>query len=313
MTRACKQGRSLPRFALDMLAKCPRAGGGVHNWIFRVARALHWFYTDKQEMAAVIARAVEGCGRDVPLGEIEVAIVNSEGCAWRPGGKNAGAQAQASYRPSWPARNDEQIEAVVAASDVTELADLWEASPIRLEHGVMTEELVDDLFPGNPLLCCARDLTTYVGTGTREEWRGQLAGLQFIVPSPMTAEEGHRKSDGKPSQRTLENTGPRRFLVIEFDHGTINTHAAVLWHLARLAPLVMVVHSGGKSLHGWFSCAGADEATLLRFMRFAVSLGADHATWTRCQFVRMPDGLRPRPGAGPVRQQVYHFNPSNLP
>jgi hypothetical protein len=177
----------------------------------------------------------------------------------------------------------------------------------------MTEELVDDLFPGNPLLCCGGDLKTHVGTGTREELRGQLAGLQFIVPSPMTSEEGHRNSDGELSVRTLENTGPRRFLVIEFDQGTIDSHAAVLWHLARLAPLVLVVHSGGKSLHGWFSCAGADEDTLLRFMRYAVSLGADHATWTRCQFVRMPDGLRPRRGAAPVRQRVFHFNPSNLP
>jgi len=304
--------RQLPRFALEMLAKCPRAGGGVHNWIFRVARALHWFYADKQEMAAVIARAAEGCGREVPLGEIEVAIMNSEASAWMPGGKKACTQSQ-SYRPPWPARNEEQIEAVVAASDVAGLADLWEASPIRFEDEVMTEELVDDLFPGNPLLCCGRDLKTHVGTGTREELRGQLAGLQFIVPSPMTAEEGRRKADGELSVRTLENTGPRRFLVIEFDHGTIDSHAALLWHLARLAPLVMVVHSGGKSLHGWFSCAGADEAMQLKFMRFAVSLGADHATWTRCQFVRMPDGLRPRRGAGPVRQQVYHFNPSNLP
>ena len=48
-------------------------------------------------------------------------------------------------------------------------------------------------------------------------------------------------------------------------------------------------------------------------MRYAVSLGADPATWTRCQFVRMPDGLRPRAGAWPVRQQVFHFNPHNLP
>jgi len=313
MSNDVKFARPLPRFVLDMLAACPGAGAGVHNWLFRVARVLHPFYADKHEMAALIAGAAAGCGRDVPQGEIEAAIANSEACAWRPGAKQQGTKPQPSSRASWPLRNDERIEAVIAASEVCGLVDLWEASPMRFEDAPATEELIDALFPGDPLLCCGLHVKHDYGTGTREEWRGQLARQQFIVPSPMTAEEGHRKTDGKPSLRTLENTGPRRFLVIEFDHGTFDSHAAVLWHLARLAPLVMAVHSGGKSLHGWFACAGADEETLLRFMRYAVALGADPITWTRCQFVRMPDGLRRRPDAFPVRQQVFHFNPHNLP
>ncbi len=39
-------------------------------------------------------------------------------------------------------------------------------------------------------------------------------------------------------------------------------------------------------------------------MRKAVSLGADPATWTRSQFVRMPDGTRDNG----KRQTVYFFN-----
>ena len=297
----------LPRFVLDLLAACPGAGAGVHQWLFRVARVLHPFYTDKHELAALIGSSAIGCGRDVTAGEIEAAIANSEACAWQPGQKTQ----RASVAGRWPLPNAEQIEAVTAASDVAGLVDLWEASPVRFDEPA-TEALVDALFPGNPLLCCGWKVNTLFGTGRREEWRSQLAELQFIVPSPMIAEEG-RTQEGKLSPRCLENTGPRRFLVIEFDRGATDTHAALLWHLACLAPLVLAVHSGGKSLHGWFACAETDEETLLRFMRYAVSLGADPATWTHCQFVRRPDGLRPRPGTWPVRQQVYHFNPANLP
>jgi len=47
-------------------------------------------------------------------------------------------------------------------------------------------------------------------------------------------------------------------------------------------------------------------------MRYAVSIGADPATWTRCQLVRMPDGLRREPGKE-RRQTVYYFNPEALP
>ena len=76
-------------------------------------------------------------------------------------------------------------------------------------------------------------------------------------------------------------------------------------HLAERAPLALAVHSGSKSLHGWFYCVGQSEERLRDFMRYAVMLGADPATWTRCQFVRMPDGMRDNG----KRQTVYFFNP----
>jgi hypothetical protein len=112
----------------------------------------------------------------------------------------------------------------------------------------------------------------------------------------------------KQSAHTLDNTGPRRFLVIEFDEGTMDGHAAVLWHLAKREPLVLAVHSGGKSLHGWFFIEGREERTLSEFMHYAVSLGADPATWTKSQFVRMPDGRRDNG----KRQRVIYFNPETL-
>ena len=166
-----------------------------------------------------------------------------------------------------------------------------------------TEALVDQLFPGNPLLCVGQSNSVF-DTKPREAWREQLTGMQLIVPSPMSAITGITK-DGKESAHTLSNTGPRRFLVIEFDSGTFDEHAALLWHLAQYAPLVLAVHSGSKSLHGWFYCVGQPEDTLRRFMRYAVSLGADRATWTRSQFVRMPDGTRDNG----KRQKVFYFNP----
>jgi hypothetical protein len=58
-------------------------------------------------------------------------------------------------------------------------------------------------------------------------------------------------------------------------------------------------------MHGWFFCAGQTEDRLHRFMEYAVTLGGDAATWTRSQFVRMPDGTRDNG----KRQTVYFFNP----
>jgi hypothetical protein len=208
------------------------------------------------------------------------------------------------WQPTWPAVNAEQRAAVIEAADGVGLVDLWEGSPVRFEDNLPhTEEIVDALFPGDALLCCAKSNSEFA-TRVREDWRGKLAAMQFIVPSPMTARTG-RTQDGKESEHTLENTGQRRFLVIEQDAGTVDEQAAILAHLAERAPLTLAVHSGSKSLHGWFFCAGQCEETLRLFMHHAVTLGADRATWTRSQFVRMSDCTRDNGS----RQVVYFFNP----
>jgi hypothetical protein len=108
----------------------------------------------------------------------------------------------------------------------------------------------------------------------------------------------------RESAHALSNTGPRRFLICEFDTGAPDEHAAILMHLGAFAPLVCVVHSGGKSLHGWLYVEGHPDEKVNRFFRYAVSLGADRATWTRSQFVRMPDGTR----QNGWRQTVFYLN-----
>ena len=71
-----------------------------------------------------------------------------------------------------------------------------------------TEEILDALFPGKPLLCCGRSNSDF-DTKLREEWRAQLTGLQLIVPSPMTTRIG-RTQEGKESAHTLETAALSR-------------------------------------------------------------------------------------------------------
>jgi hypothetical protein len=114
-----------------------------------------------------------------------------------------------------------------------------------------------------------------------------LGRYALIVPSAMTNETGLTKT-GRESCHSLENTGPRRFLIIEADRGDLDQQAAVIGHLGSYAPLAAVVFSGSKSLHGWFVCKGASEEKLLRFMRYAVSLGAARECGYARSFVACP-------------------------
>lgn len=289
--------RDLPQFLRDLLAAPPSAGEGVHNWLFRVAKQLHAHYT-VTEIETLLSERTRNCGRQVSRQEILDAIRNSIACAWQHPGQPRTIQPAAS---KWPAVNQEQREAVIR--DGHRLADLWELSPIRIEDNDQhAEQIISRLFPGNPLLCCGKSQFDF-DTKPRGDWHGQLAQLQYITPSPMSATEGLTK-EGKPSRHTLSNTGARRFLICEFDTGTTDEHAALLIHLGGYAPLVCVVHSGGKSLHGWFYVHGQPDAKVEKFFRYAVSLGADQATWTPSQFVRMPDGTRDDGN----RQTVFFVN-----
>ena len=143
----------------------------------------------------------------------------------------------------------------------------------------------------------------------------------------MTKETG-TTTDGKESQRCLDNTGEREFVVIEFDISekgnwapyvrdwrsrgitTIDANVALILELATKGlprmPLALAVHSGGKSMHAWLPCVGLEEEQVRPFMARAVKLGADKATWTRCQLVRMPNGIRDNGNL----QQVHYFAPS---
>jgi hypothetical protein len=287
--------RELPQFVRDLLSAVPARGTGLNNWLYRTARVLHPYRLPGEIVNLLTAVTA---GESLKAGEIERAVARSAASAWQ-----LGARSRRSSATSWPSCNLEQRDAVTASG--LGLVDLWETSPVRFtDDAAHTEEIIDALFPGNPLLCVGQ--TTYrFETHTREEWRGQLSKAQLIVPSPMTARIG-RTQEGKQSQHCLANTGSRRFLVIEQDCGDADEQTALLLHLATRAPLVLATHSGGKSIHGWFMAAGQPEERLLAFMRYAVFLGADRATWTRSQFVRMPDGTR----ANGNRQIVYFFNPA---
>jgi hypothetical protein len=301
--------KALPDFLVQQLNNPPQAGSGVHSWLFTVSRNLH-AHIEPDAIVSLLGERIANCGRRVTPREIENAVNSSQACAWRPIGSNLMGRMPATLKrscngsdgpPRWPKLDEKERAAVIAKGGG--LAELWEMSNPRLDDDEpVTEHVIDMLFPGNPLLCCGESSYRF-DTKHREDWRGQMSKMPLIVPSSMSSHTGLTQ-DGKESAHTLANTGSRRFLIVEFDNGSQDNQAALLMHLGSTAPLVCVVHSGGKSLHGWFYAVGHSEGAVESFFRYAVSIGADMATWTRSQFVRMPDGLRDNG----ERQRMYYVN-----
>src|SRR5205807_578538 len=116
---------------------------------------------------------------------------------------------------------------------------------------------------GAPVRWCQQPTLLHDSKG-EVHWTTASTRFRSHRSTPDDCRKGRTRS-GKISEHTLENTGPRRFLVIEFDKGTLDQQAALLFHLSKFAPsLALVVFSGSRSLHGWFYCANQTEEAQLR-------------------------------------------------
>jgi hypothetical protein len=334
---------TLPERISKYVASCEPAIAGQHGHtaLFKAAIALVWgFGLDPEqawpyikeyntrcqpvwtdyELKHKLEQAFKHSGHQTPRGHLLGENVNNRSflpvshCLPKP-------------EPIWPEPDLDAIDAIVSAGPG--LYDLWEQSPMRYDDSNShTEEIIGCLFPGNPFLCVGKSNDDFT-TQRREDWRGSLSERSLIVPTPMLSVWGKTQA-GKLSQHTKEATGKRVYLVVEFDFAEIDRQgkptrwtelirkwrisgievvdacASLLLHLCEQWPaLACVTFSGGKSLHGWFCVFELLPERRKEFMRAAVSLGADRATWVRSQFCRIPDGQRDNG----KRQTCYFLNP----
>ena len=180
----------------------------------------------------------------------------------------------------WPELNTHEIGAVMRRYGEGTFADLLNSSESWPDDiaSRQTEWLIDQLFPDALLLDCGKSLDT-ICTRSRENWRGDLAQQQFIVPSPW-------------------------YVVCGFDDDEFIHQSPMLKSLSEQLPLVCVVHSGFTCLEGWFFVRGIPKKKVREFLGYATSLGALPPNWELSQPVRMPGGLRD----GGIRQKIYHLN-----
>jgi len=187
---------------------CPEPGDGVHQWFYHAACcAVDAGLPDEEAIVEIEALAT----RDPKGSEIEDALAAARG-------------EQRQRSPRWSPSNLMAVRKIV--QDGPTILGLISKSPepIRFGDPSRVEETIDALFPGNPWLCVGETDDRFF-TGRRETLRGRLHRYSLIVLSPMFAQKGLTKR-GYESFHSLANTGPRRFIVVEFDKGALDQQAA---------------------------------------------------------------------------------------
>jgi hypothetical protein len=164
----------LPKQTQDRLKNCPRPGQGVNPWIFNTALSLTSYFEDED--------IIEILGAFVSCSEREREILRAVARAREIA--NGEEKGSSGLRALWPAVDYTMVDKIVVDCPVR-LKDLRSLSPLDLStEGPRTEEILDVLYPGNPLLCLGRTVQGF-WTRPREEWRGRESGFQFIVPNPI--------------------------------------------------------------------------------------------------------------------------------
>lgn len=284
----------------------PRLNSRVHSLIYAVAKILHEagatlesaktaIHTWRNDNSFRPGRIVT----DTELNDTLFKVYAQGRCPRSP----LRLWVRPSQNAKWPTANPKKRSKLLDPD--FGLQALRDISPVNCSDGKPhTRAILETLFPGDPLVCCGWSKERF-DTRPLSHWLNPEK-FQFIVPNPMSKPRGARQSDGRLSARTKDNTGARRFLVIDYDdHAGADIHASASVYLAQSFPLALVLSSGGKSLHAWYYIQSITDEELLPFMAHACELGGDPAMFNRSQFCRMPDGLRDNG----TRQTIYYFNP----
>lgn len=278
---------------LERLRSGPEPGP-THKWIAQVACGLR-HVLDPDHCFAFLRECCDHhvTHREVPDDEIEAAVDFAFG---DDSGPRSGRQTF-----DWPSADPSLIARVVAETSAR--------FDVEHELGSSAADILPTLFAPGELVCVGPNSRRALVRPLEDSLRDAHL-QQFIVLNPMRGREAINNR-GRPSVRCQNNVRLRRYLVAEFDdleQPKIHQARFATW-LERFAPLVLVVDSGGKSLHAWYRVDHLCRRDQARFFATACLLGADDSRWDICGWLRMPGGLRQVKGVPAIRQRILYHAP----
>ena len=296
----------------DALRNMPASGGGgCHTAQLGIANYGRLAGISADQVAADIAARVHGTRR-VPVSEI-VKTVN------KAFNTKSTFSPRDTMRTATPAPKVDGTKLLVGicerGADFSE-AELWEASPVRIDWPPEQDAVevlrrlyhpTDRLFIGTRYDAGVEHVLSVGDWLTRFE-RG-AAIPEHIIPNPLTGERGLTK-DGKPSYRADDCVAQFRFAVVEFDEMPRDQQIR-FWAGVKL-PVVALLDSGGKSVHGWVRIDAADAADWQqrvegKLFDILTAIGADKACKNEARLSRMPGHYRAEKSRW---QRVLYLNPT---
>ena len=198
------------------------------------------------------------------------------------------------------------LRRIIEQSNITDEADLWELSEIRLDwkRKADTINFLSRMFePADMVFIGNREESGIVGQNIRsvKDWIDyfQAGGgtAPFIIVNPLTGKAAPKKTGDGETFRGDGNVQTFRYCLVEFDNLSRENQIR-FWTAARL-PKAALVDSGGKSIHAWLRLSGIKsmedwqrEIRQELYEQHLIPLGVDSACSNPARLSRLPGHLR---------------------
>jgi hypothetical protein len=287
----------------DALRNIPPPGRGCHPALLSVANLGALAGLDGDRIFQDIRESIPPGKRRIPDQEILEAINKALA-------ENRGGTFTPRPRPA-PVVNDgaAALRKIINQGKITNEADLWESSPIRLWGEPEKDQVIflasafipDDLiFIGDQIEPGIIDQNIR----TRDAWgkffqSGGKAG-PFIIINPINGIPATTKNGDKETLRGDGNVVSFKYCLVEFDNLSREDQIK-FWSAAKL-PIVALIDSGGKSIHAWLEVSKLASVTTLEHWDKEIKgrlydvllrpLGVDSACSNPARLSRLPGHFR---------------------
>lgn len=304
--------------ALDHI---PPPGGGCHTYLLTVANFGIRAGFKPETIFAHIRQNIPPGKRRVPDREISDAI-----------NKALSNQGNGSFTPNprpQPIVNDGKaaLKSIIGQGKYSDDADLWEASPIRLydEPQRDAELVLSTVYEPDDLVWIGeRYANGIMGKTIRpaREWVDHFkAGggtAPHIIVNPLDGIRRKTKAGDKDTLRGDPNVIRFKYCLVEFDNLSREDQIR-FWSAAKL-PIVALIDSGGKSVHGWLDAqkladigtfeVWQSEIKCRLYDRLLAPIGVDKACSNPGRLSRFPGHFREEKGKW---QRLLWLSPEGRP
>lgn len=287
----------------DALSGIPAPGGGCHPALLSVANYGVMAGLDPQQIQDDILQSIPQGRRRVPEREITDAVNKALSDHQR-------GQFIPRPRPK-PIIKDGKtaLHKIMGQGKISDDADLWESSPIRLYDSPGSDPalLLETLFNPDDLVWIGDRIQPGILDNTIRTASAWITYFQnggktapHIIINPLTGDPAPTKSGDSISLRGDGNVKFFRYCIVEFDDLSRENQIR-FWSAVKL-PIVALIDTGGKSIHAWLdiqqlseiqtSVQWESEIKTRLYDRILKPLGVDGACSNPARLSRLPGHCR---------------------
>jgi hypothetical protein len=293
---------------IEKLNNMPAPGTGCHPSLLSAANLGVLADIPPEEIFSEIRGSIPAGKRKVSDKEINEAIIRAakDNCnITLPNGER-----YRRYIPpkSKPIIKDSKatLQRILEQSNISEEVDLWEKSPIRIDWPPEDDKInfLLAMFEPSDLLFIGERLEPGIigqNIRTAAEWikyfqsGGKTA--PFIIINPFTGKPAPKKDGDGETFRGDGNIKSFRYCLVEFDN--LSREEQIRFWTAVKLPIICLVDSGGKSIHGWIKLSNIQsisnwqrEIKQKLYDLYLIPLGVDPACSNPARLSRLPGHLR---------------------